>query len=164
MKKQSSSSRRTETKTETQRETEREEWTQRARERREERGWPLAWQSLEHMPSSLSGVYVSVKSTGFLQPLLLAFFFIFCLLCSVSRSLLGFRFRLWLSVVLVGLFAFSSFSCCYCSNLFCLDCERKIQAFVCGNWVSFGVGGLKVSRRRGRGGLWGRGGDVRFRN
>jgi hypothetical protein len=115
MKKQRSSSPRTETK----RETEREEGTQRARERREERGRPLAWQSLEHMPSSLSGVYVcvSVKSTGFLQPLLLAFF-IFCLLCTVSCSLLGFRLRLWLSVVLVGLFAFSSFSCCYCSNLF----------------------------------------------
>ncbi len=49
-------------------------------------------------------------------------------------------------------------------QLVCLDCERKIQAFVCGNWVSFAVRGLKVSRRRGRGGLWGRGGDVRFRN
>ncbi len=131
---------------------------QRARERREERGRPLAWQSLQHMPSSLSGVYVCVCAVHWFPSTTSACLLLHLLSLVYSFVFSGFWLRLCLSVFLVGLFAFSFFFLLllfFFFQLVCLDCERKIQAFVCGNWLSFAVGGLKVSRRRARGDLWG---------
>jgi len=98
---------------------------------------------------------VSMQATGFLLPLLLAFFFVICLLCTVSCSLLGFWLRLCFCVFGAVVCFFFFLLLLLLFQLVCLDCERKKQAFVCGNWVSFAVGGLKVSRRRARGDLWG---------